>query len=104
VGELRLTALLNRATWQATDQVPERAVAAGRLDRFGHVDPTNGGSTDRASLAFTGRWSDGAAITRAAAYLVHYRLNLFSNFTSSRTRSTATSSTSAIAGSWPART
>jgi hypothetical protein len=81
LGELRLSALLNCATWQATDQIPERAVTAGQLDRLGHVDPTNGGSTDRASVALSGRWSAGAATTRAAAYLVHYRLNLFSNFT-----------------------
>jgi hypothetical protein len=80
-AELRLTAMANRATWQATDQIPQRAMDDGRLERFGHVDPTNGGETDRASVSFDGVWRTPGATTRVNAYALHYRLNLFSNFT-----------------------
>ena len=41
--------------WNATDQIPLRAVEGGLISRFGHVDPTDGGSTGRYSLS--GSWS-----------------------------------------------
>ena len=39
-----------RATWDATDQVPQRAIASGLIDRFGFIDPHLGGSTTRLGL------------------------------------------------------
>ena len=79
--EFSLTALAYRARWDSTDQIPLRAIAAGTLDRFGHVDPTDGGETDRASLSFdwTARTTD--SLTHLNVYALTYRLNLFSNFT-----------------------
>ena len=75
--EFSLTALAYRARWDSTDQIPLRAIAAGTLDRFGHVDPTDGGETDRASLS--ARTTDSE--THLNVYALTYRLNLFSNFT-----------------------
>jgi hypothetical protein len=74
------------AKWTATDQVPERLVAAGRtpdgrpFSRFDTLDASSGGSSSRASLS--GEWhrNDERGLTRAAAYLVRYRLALYSNF------------------------
>ncbi|HNW61579.1 MAG TPA: TonB-dependent receptor [Piscinibacter sp.] len=68
------------ANWNSTDQIPQRAIDAG-LDRFGSLDPTDGGSTRRSSLS--GEWhrSTDTATTKVAAYAVDYRLKLFSNFT-----------------------
>ncbi len=74
------------AKWTATDQVPERLVAAGRtpdgrpFGRFDTLDDTTGGSTSRSSLS--GEWhrNDERGQTRLAAYLVRYRLALYSNF------------------------
>ena len=79
--EFSLTALAYRARWNSTDQIPLRAIERGTLDRFGHVDPTNGGETDRASLSFdwTARTTDSE--THLNLYALTYRLNLFSNFT-----------------------
>ncbi|HJW03006.1 MAG TPA: TonB-dependent receptor [Azospira sp.] len=67
--------------WTSTDQVARRAVDQGLVGRFGSLDPSTGGSTRRLSLS--GQWArqDGDVQTRANAYLVDYRLNLFSNFT-----------------------
>ena len=40
------------AGWNSTDQIPQRAVDAGLIDRFGSIDPTDGGRTERYSLSF----------------------------------------------------
>lgn len=77
---LRLTSY--GSGWNASGQIPLREVRAGRLGRFGTIDPTDGGNSQRHSLSAT--WSartDEEGEVRVEAYLVQYRLNLFSNFT-----------------------
>jgi outer membrane receptor protein involved in Fe transport len=75
------TGMFYRGEWDATDQVPDRAIADGSVPRFGHIDPTSGGRTHRFSLSTDGQWASGGTATRANAYFVDYGLNLFSNFT-----------------------
>jgi len=67
--------------WRSTDQIPLRAVDDGEIDRFGNIDPTDGGGTHRYSLSGSGwgRVADGDF--RVTAYAIDYRLDLFSNFT-----------------------
>jgi len=79
--EFSLTALAYRARWNSTDQIPLRAIASGALDRFGHIDPTDGGETDRASLSFDWTARTTNSETHFNVYALTYRLNLFSNFT-----------------------
>ncbi len=76
-----VTGMAYWAKWNATNQIPERAVAEGLIGRFGSLDPTDGGDTGRFSLS--GRWShtSEAGTTRANAYLIRYRMNLWNNFT-----------------------
>lgn len=69
------------ADWQSTDQIPQRAVDDGTIDRFGYIDPTDGGESHRYSLAVTGTGGLGAGAYAAQAYAVDYRMQLFSNFT-----------------------
>jgi beta-lactamase regulating signal transducer with metallopeptidase domain len=76
-----VTGLLYRGEWDATDQVPQRAIDEGAIPRFGHIDPTNGGRTHRYSLSADSQRTSGDTSTRANGYLVNYALNLFSNFT-----------------------
>jgi hypothetical protein len=76
-----ISASLYDGAWQSTDQIPERAVLSGALDRFGYVDPTGGGETHRYALNFAlakplGEWS-----LRGNVYALDYELDLFSNFT-----------------------
>ncbi len=68
--------------WNASGQIPLREVRAGRLDRFGLVDPTEGGNSQRHSAYATWhtRTQDGGEVN-VLAYAVQYRLNLYSNFT-----------------------
>jgi len=80
-GTLAATALFYRNDWTATDQVPQRAVQSGALDRFGSLDDSTGGDTRRASLSLDYTQRSRQALLSATAYAVDYRLNLFSNFT-----------------------
>lgn len=64
-------------SWTATDQVPERAIAAGLIARNGFIDPDLGGRAGRIALTFNGRFG----ATQVAAYALGSRLELTSNFT-----------------------
>ncbi|MCV2362694.1 TonB-dependent receptor [Paucibacter sp. DJ1R-11] len=73
------------AHWTSTDQIPERLLGAGRdpgqaFGRFDSLDPSDGGKTHRSSLS--GEWHESteSGATRVAAYVIDYRLQLFSNF------------------------
>lgn len=76
-----VTGMAYSAAWNATDQIPSRAVASGALDRFGGVGDQLGGRTARISVSADWQRSTAAGLTRATAYGLQYRLNLFSNFT-----------------------
>jgi len=76
-----LTGMAYASRWNATDQIPLRAVEDGSLPRFGAVDPTDGGRVSRASLSAQWARSDEARSTRASTYLIRSRLKLYSNFT-----------------------
>jgi hypothetical protein len=75
------TAMAYRNRWNATDQVPLRAVQSGLIDRFGGIDPSDGGDTARTSLSWNMHRRDSDRITEASAYLLHSSLELYSNFT-----------------------
>lgn len=65
------------ARWTSTDQVPERAVASGLIDRFGNIDDDLGGSTTRLGFVFGGAVGD----TTLSAFATRYEFELVSNFT-----------------------
>jgi len=78
LGDWSITALGYDAKWDATDQIPRRAVDAGLLSRLGTVDETDGGRTSRLILSARrdlGR--DGGLVL----YAQRYDVNLWSNFT-----------------------
>lgn len=63
--------------WDSTDQVPERLVRSGAIDRFGAVDPSIGGSSRRISVIGNVEADD----WQIGGYISDYSLNLFGNFT-----------------------
>ena len=65
------------ATWNSTDQIPQRAIDEGLIGRFGNIDPYLGGETTRIGLTGNGQFG-GAEITLFGLY---YRFRLTSNFT-----------------------
>lgn len=78
---LALTAMGYRATWNATDQVPMRAVESGLLDRMGTIDTTDGGGSYRYSGSAEWQRTKNNASTKVSAYGLAYDLSLYSNFT-----------------------
>jgi outer membrane receptor protein involved in Fe transport len=81
LGELSLTASSFAARWDASGQIPDRAVRSGLIGRFGAIDPTEGGSTSRHELWASLRSGATERPWRLSAYAVRYRFDLFSNFT-----------------------
>lgn len=81
---LTLTVMTYAGAWNASGQVPSRLAddPASGFDRFGSVDPTEGGQSDRhsISLALHAPLGDRASVD-AVVYAVRYRLGIFSNFT-----------------------
>jgi hypothetical protein len=76
-----ITAMAYSADWNATDQIPERAVENGAIGRFDSVDDSLGGATARYTLSADWQRATAKGLTRATVYGIRYRLNLFSNFT-----------------------
>lgn len=76
-----LLAMAYDNSWDATDQIPSRAVESGAIGRYGNIDPTLGGSSYRYSLSGSWTHTGEESSQRIEAYAVHYDLDLFSNFT-----------------------
>ena len=70
------------SNWDASGQVPQRAVDDGTISRYGSIDPSEGGRTDRtnASVILTTVLPHDAVL-RQQAYYSNYHFNLFSDFT-----------------------
>ncbi|HEX8602116.1 MAG TPA: TonB-dependent receptor [Pseudoduganella sp.] len=74
-----VTALAYRNRWNATDQVPLRAVAG--IGRFGSLDPTDGGRASRYSMSAGRHGPWGGGRVELNAWAVRSMLDLVSNFT-----------------------
>ncbi|MCK6693664.1 MAG: TonB-dependent receptor [Thermoanaerobaculia bacterium] len=68
--------------WDASGQIPDRAVQSGQIGRFGAIDDTEGGSTSRGNLNFrlATALPDGALL-KNQLYFSRYNFELYSNFT-----------------------
>jgi outer membrane receptor protein involved in Fe transport len=76
-----VTAMAYRGRWNATDQIPERAVATGLLGRFDAIDATDGGEAKRFSLSGVWRRTGQDSASKVSAYLIRNQLDLWSDFT-----------------------
>lgn len=68
--------------WDASGQVPLRAIESGLIPRFGAIDPTEGGVTHRSN--FTAKLQHQLSETedmQSQFYFINYDFSLFSNFT-----------------------
>ena len=79
--KINVTFMGYKGDWMSTDQVPQRAIDTGLIGRYGNLDPTDGGNSQRHSLSFDWVRNEGRTTTRASAYAGYYDLDLFSNFT-----------------------
>ncbi len=68
--------------WDASGQIPVRAVEQGLISRFGAIDDTEGGETSRSNIGINYlRNLDNNTFLTSNAYFAHYDFLLFSNFT-----------------------
>ncbi len=81
-SKLSLWTSLYTGDWDASGQIPLRAVRSGRLDRFGSLDSTEGGRSDRenVNLIYTATPNPEESWF-VQLYFSRYRLRMFSNFT-----------------------
>ena len=69
------------AKWNSTDQVPLELIQSGQLDRYGALDPTDGGESERAILSGEWHTHDADGYTKLSAFAAHNQMKLSSNFT-----------------------
>lgn len=80
--ELNVTASHFQSNWDASGQIPQRAVDQGLIGRFGAIDDTEGGQTSRTNLmANHTKIIDDNQLVKTRAFVSHYDFELFSNFT-----------------------
>lgn len=79
---LQVTISHFQSKWDASGQIPQRAVDAGLIGRFGAIDDTEGGNTSRTNVQVR-HFAKPAEDQRleTSAYYSHYDFELFSNFT-----------------------
>jgi outer membrane cobalamin receptor len=81
-NEINLTASHFQSKWDASGQIPQRAVDDGRIGRFGAIDDTEGGNTSRTSLLMNHERSyDAHSHIKSKFYISRYDFELYSNFT-----------------------
>ena len=82
VTQFTFSASAFKSKWDASGQIPERAVKDGSIERFGSIDPTEGGNTERynANILFSTQFKSGSTWQNQAFYN-RYKFNLYSNFT-----------------------
>lgn len=80
--ELNLTISHFQSKWDASGQIPQRAVDDGSISRFGAIDDTEGGNTSRSNLLVnhTKILSDSEKL-KTKAFYSFYDFELYSNFT-----------------------
>lgn len=70
------------SSWNASGQIPERAVTEGIIDRWGSIDPTEGGKTSRTNVQMNFKHILSASEQiEAMAWYSKYNFNLYSDFT-----------------------
>ena len=68
--------------WDASGQIPQRAVDNGSITRFGAIDATEGGQTSRTNInASSLKIIDDNTFIKSNVFYSNYNFELFSNFT-----------------------
>ncbi len=79
---LIFTASTFESKWDASGQIPERAVKSGMISSFGSIDNSEGGNTSRSNfnIQFAKQWKNNWK-SNSQFYYSRYQFNLYSNFT-----------------------
>jgi hypothetical protein len=81
-SELSIIGTFQKSQWNASGEIPLRAVQDGSLDRFGAVDPSEGGKTIRSTGRLNYHYdTQSGGRFFANAYGQYYTFDMFTNFT-----------------------
>jgi hypothetical protein len=80
-NNLQLIASTFSSRWNASGQIPQRAVDAGIIDRFGAIDDKEGGTTARTNFSIQLKSAKNQTRVTNQFYYSRYSFDLFSNFT-----------------------
>ncbi|MEO9483147.1 MAG: TonB-dependent receptor [Ekhidna sp.] len=71
-----------QSKWDASGQIPIRAIESGEINRFGAIDDTEGGETSRQNflIDYTASFANGNFM-QTKAFVSRYDFELYSNFT-----------------------
>lgn len=70
------------SNWSASGQIPDRAVMAGTISRFGAISDPEGGRTDRKNFNASYNYHFNNRLSLLSqGYYINYNFKLFSNFT-----------------------
>jgi outer membrane receptor protein involved in Fe transport len=76
------TAMYYHQIWTNTTDIPLRAITDALVpDRFGSLDPTDGGQAQRASFTFNEHVMLGDGQLTASAFFIYNQLHIFNDFT-----------------------
>ncbi len=77
-----LTAMAYHQLWTNTTDIPSRAITSGAVpNRFGSLDPSDGGASQRFSVSLNRHRDLGGGRLSVTAYGIYDTLDMFSNFT-----------------------
>ncbi|MDX1740601.1 MAG: TonB-dependent receptor, partial [Rhodothermales bacterium] len=81
-AKIALTVSGFNSAWNASGQIPQRAIDSGQITRFGAIDDLEGGTTSRndLNLMYEASGTSGRRL-RLQTYASRYTFKLFSNFT-----------------------
>ncbi len=80
----KISILLSHFTsrWDASGQIPDRAVKAGLINRFGAIDDTEGGQTKRTNVLIEHqKFLNSKTSLNSRFFFTNYQFELYSNFT-----------------------
>jgi len=66
--------------WNASGEIPARAVRSGAIGRFGSFDPSEGGKSERQNMSLIYNYADANQSFNAQTWVSWYKLQLWSNF------------------------
>jgi outer membrane cobalamin receptor len=81
-SQLTIAASTFDSRWDASGQIPDRAVRSGLITRFGSIDNSEGGNTSRTNIniRYAKQWKNNWKLSHQL-YYSRYHFNLYSNFT-----------------------
>ncbi|HWO40655.1 MAG TPA: TonB-dependent receptor plug domain-containing protein [Candidatus Eisenbacteria bacterium] len=80
-SNLSLLGTFFKTAWDASGEVPARAVRSGEIGRFDSFDPSEGGKSERQNLSLIYNYADANQSFTAQTWASWYKLRLWSNFT-----------------------